>query len=84
MVAWTSTSRPQQAPTVSALAPTLVGAPLGLQLAVLGGGVRMPVAQVVEAQPLQAAPVVVPEAAAVAVAPAPYVAPFHPRKQDRN
>ena len=69
---------------MSALAPALVGAPLGLQLAVLSGGVRMPAVQGVEVQPVETVPVVVPQAPVAAVAPAPYVAPFYPRKQDRN
>ena len=58
---------------------------MGLQLAVLGGGVRMPLVQVAEVTPVPTpapAPVVAPQALAVLAAP--YVAPFYPRKQDRN
>ena len=53
-----------------------VGTPVGMQLAVLGGGVRMPLIQVVEAQPV---PIFVDASPRI-----PYVPPVYPRKQDRN
>jgi hypothetical protein len=65
----------------------VAGTPAVFTLAVLGGGVRMPLVRVAETQPV---PVVVTPAAPASVAevraPAPvaYVAPVHPRKQDRN
>jgi len=66
-----------RAPVVNA-----VGTPVGMQFAVLGGGVRMPLIQVAEAPQV---PVFVDASAQVLdVAPAPYVAPVYPRKQDRN
>ena len=63
-------------PPVAQIAPLVAG----LQLAVLGGGVRMPIYQVVETQRSQTTPIV----PARTPAPVPYVAPFHPPKQDRN
>jgi hypothetical protein len=63
------------------LAPVVIGAPAGLEFAVLGGGVRMPLIQVVETRPVPASPVV---AAPIPPAPVAYVAPVYPRKQDRN
>jgi hypothetical protein len=50
-----------------------------MQLAVLDGGVRLPVVEVV-----QPAPIVVAPTPAPAPAPAPYVAPVYAPKQDRN
>ena len=67
-------------PTFTGLTP-LVGAPAGVEFAVLGGGVRMPLIQVVETRPV---PVIATVAPPVPPAPAPYVAPVYPRKQDRN
>ena len=68
-------------PELIGLAPLVVGVPAGLQLAVLGGGVRMPLVEVAETTPVpQAVPVV---ARPVPLAPV-YVAPVYPRKQDRN
>lgn len=61
--------------------------PAPLTLAVIGGGVRMPLVRVAETPP---APVILAAAAPVILAaPAPvtaarYVAPVRPRKQDRN
>jgi hypothetical protein len=61
------------------VAPIEVGAPVGLELAVVGGGVRMPLVEVVETPVLAVvtAPVILP-------APRAYIAPVYPRKQDRN
>ena len=69
---------------MAGLAPVMFGAPAGLQLAVLGGGVAMPRVPVAVAAPqpivIMPAPVLAPAPAP----PAPYVAPVYPRKQDRN
>ena len=68
----------------------IVGAPLGMQLAVVGGGVRMPVYAAPEAQPAQSAPAVGTQQVApvetqpAQPAPKPYVAPVHPRRPGRN
>ena len=69
---------------VVAFAPAASGVPAGLQLAVMGGGVRMPLVQVVEAQPEEAPPIEAPRAVAAAPVAPPYVAPYYPPKQDRN
>jgi hypothetical protein len=61
------------------VSPLVLGVPAGLQLAVLDGGVRMPVVQVV--QPTPAPPPVV---VAPTPAPPPYVPPVYAPKQDRN
>ncbi len=77
---------PVLSPTPSSaggLAPVAAAGFAGLQLAVLGGGVRMPLLPVVEMAPLQAESVAV-APVPVQAAPAPYVAPIYPRKQDRN
>lgn len=63
--------------------PPVLAPPAVFTLAVLGGGVRMPLVQVVEAPPVavvEAPPAVVP----LAPPPPPYVPPVYPRKQDRN
>ena len=78
------------APTPEVVGPTILGlaflsaqAPGGVQFAVLGGGVRMPLIEVAEKAPPAPAPL--PAAATAAAAPAiPYVAPVYPRTQDRN
>ncbi len=62
----------------------MIGTPVGLQLAVLSGGVRMPLVPVVETETIQPSPVVFNAPLAVPAAPVPYVAPVYPRKQDRN
>ena len=63
------------------IAPVAAAAAAGIRLAVLEGGVRMPVVQVLEA-PAQPRPVIVPRAPAPVQAP--YVAPVYAPKQDRN
>ncbi len=69
------------APLAAGLAPVMIGAPVGPQLAVLGGGVAMPLVPVAVVAPQ---PIVYTPAATVTAVPAPYVAPVYPRKQDRN
>ncbi len=74
--------------TVSGEGAALVGAPVGMTLAVIGQGVRMPLYQVASVQPAQA-PTPRPVRFARADKPmtvptAPYIAPVYPRKQDRN
>jgi len=66
------------------LAPVTIGTPAGLQLAVLGGGVNMPLIPVVETSVVPAAPIVLTTPLLVPAAQAAYVAPVYPRKQDRN
>ncbi len=75
--------------TVSGQGAALVGAPLGMTLAVIDQGVRMPAYQLAQTQPALVAttPRAVHSARVEAPTPAPkaaYVAPFYPRKQDRN
>jgi hypothetical protein len=72
------------APPITEVPPAVIVVPAGLTLAVLGGGVRMPLIHVVEVRPPPVVEVVQPAPVIAAVAPAPYVAPIHPRKQDRN
>ena len=69
--------------TMGGLAPSLAAGAPDIQLAVLGGGVRMPLVPAVEIAPVQAKSVAV-APVSVQAAPAPYVAPAYPRKQDRN
>jgi hypothetical protein len=75
--------------TVEVQGEQLIGAPLGMTLAVIDQGVRMPAYIPAQAQPVLAtAPVRQATQSARVEAPiapkAPYVAPFYPRKQDRN
>jgi hypothetical protein len=70
------------APPITEVPTAVVAVPAGLILAVVGGGVRMPLIHVVEVHPAPVVEVVQP--APVVVAQAPYVAPVLPRKQDRN
>ena len=58
-------------------------APVGVEFAVLSGGVRMPRTPVVEVVPVVPAPNVVP-VPLVLPAPTPYVAPVYPRERARN
>lgn len=60
--------------------PQIAPLVVGLKFAILEGGVRMPVYQVVETQRSQPTPMVM----AQRPASLPYVAPIHPPKQDRN
>jgi hypothetical protein len=71
--------------------PLVVGGTPGLQLAVIGGGVRMPPVILAEAQPLEEQPIsraaspVGPNAFLPAKpAPAVPVVPIYPRKQARH
>ena len=84
--AWPSVVMPDETQPVQNFVDSTSGGMAGLNLTVIGAGVRMPPVQAVYTPPVPPPPVVAPPVVVPPVTPPPaiYVPPERPRKPDRN